>query len=1092
MDLPRIVSVVGMGLIGGSLYGASRRAGYETGGFDVGDRLDLSASDLVLVALPPDVVADWFEAHAAEFKRGAVVVDTCGVKTELCRRISAIAKTGWTYVGGHPMAGSERSGSAFSHASMFDGRSMILTPDGNVPDGVVPMLEKFFGSLGFSKVVVTTPEHHDHMIAFTSHLPHAIAAAYVQDPSAGDVSGYAAGSYGDMTRIASMNPMVWESLFNENRESLLASVDDFICRISHFRDMLSRGDREGMRGFIAAAADSRASDGFRRTKNIVNPDSSSTIGDRLRLTVYGASHAPGIGMRMDNFPGGFHVDLAELGRFMERRAPGRDAMSTARREPDIPEFVSGIDSDGFTTGERIEALIRNTDVRKKDYAGRGNVPRPGHADFTQWVKFGKIPSGGGSNSGRMTAPMCIAGGICLQWLADRGIKVASKIVEIGGRKDGFAETVAAARADGDSVGGIIELTIDNLPPGLGGAMFGGLESDLSEGLFGIPAVKGVEFGNGFAAAALRGSENNDAFEIRDGRVVTATNRHGGILGGMSTGMPLVIRLAVKPTPSVFKTQRSVDLAKRVPAESRTKGRHDPCVAFRAAPAAEAVAAYVISDAIMRTESAVPRICLVLSESTLAADFDCVAKCREHIDMVELRVDCLDGNERRFAADFPGRVGLRTILTIRRKSDGGRWEESEESRTELFKCLLSSGRFAFVDFESDFHVPELERLTYSRGIAVIRSLHDFSGPVGDAVSVCAKLRGASHDIPKIAFACRGAGDLAHLFTETPGFPSSPPIICAMGLAGKASRILACRTGSMLTFVSPEGAMPRMAGLGHVTPDELVSTYGFRTLTASTRIYAVTGWPLEHTSSPELNNSAFQAAALDAVMVPIPAETPEESLSCAESLDVLGMAVTVPHKERIIPLLSSLDETAAAIGAVNTVVRTPGGWRGYNTDARGFIVALLDFLQSEDIRGRHVALVGTGGAARAVAYALSVAGADVRVFGRSPEKAAALAGKYGFSHAVLGPQSDREFSEYSDVIVQATSVGLGSDDPADDPIPFHRFTGTEHLFDLVYVPEVTPVMRRAAAAGCPVCNGMPMLVAQAEEQRRIYAENERRPL
>ena len=310
------------------------------------------------------------------------------------------------------------------------------------------------------------------------------------------------------------------------------------------------------------------------------------IGHALTLEVFGESHAPAIGMRMTGFPEDAPIDENALRAFMLRRAPGRDAFSTARREPDVPEISR--------RGDIVEAVIRNTDTRSGDY--ERTVPRPGHADWPNWVKTGRIPPGGGANSGRMTAAMCAAGGICLQELARRGVAVSAKILETG--------DVAAAKEVGDSVGGIVECAVEGLPVGLGGPMFDGLDGALAFAAFGIPGVKGVEFGNGFAAARLKGSENNDPFVVEDGCVRTVTNNHGGILGGMASGMPVVFRVALKPTPSIYLPQRSVDLATMSETELRVRGRHDPCIAFRAVPVVEALAAFAVLDAILSEETGV--------------------------------------------------------------------------------------------------------------------------------------------------------------------------------------------------------------------------------------------------------------------------------------------------------------------------------------------------------------------------------------------------------------------------------------------------------------------------------------------------------
>ena len=313
----------------------------------------------------------------------------------------------------------------------------------------------------------------------------------------------------------------------------------------------------------------------------------------MKLDVYGESHAPQIGMRLEGFPEGVAIDFEDLAAFMERRAPGRDAMSTSRREPDKPEFVAGL-RDGVTTGATIEAIIRNVDTRSGDY--EKTIPRPGHADFPNWVKTGRIPPGGGANSGRMTAAMCVAGALCLQELKRRGIHITACAEKMG--------DIMAAKAEGDSVGGIVKATVTGLPVGLGGPMFDGLDGAIAQAIFGIPGVKGISFGNGFKSAELRGSENNDAFAIEDGRVITLTNRHGGILGGMTSGMPLEFCVAMKPTPSIYKPQKSVDLATMLPVTLQVRGRHDPCIALRAVPVVEALTAFVVLDAILSDASGI--------------------------------------------------------------------------------------------------------------------------------------------------------------------------------------------------------------------------------------------------------------------------------------------------------------------------------------------------------------------------------------------------------------------------------------------------------------------------------------------------------
>ncbi len=361
----------------------------------------------------------------------------------------------------------------------------------------------------------------------------------------------------------------------------------------------------------------------------------STYGENLKLTIFGASHAPEIGMTLEGVPAGERVDLDALQQFLSRRAPGRNAFSTSRREADEPQFLSGL-NDSVTDGGLIKAVIRNTNTRSRDYDELKYVPRPGHADYTAAVKyFGTLDmAGGGPFSGRMTAPLCIAGGILKQLLEKKGIYISARIAAIAGIKDGgnleealrsgdtaflkalaekdfpvlddaqgekMKEAILKAKEDGDSVGGIVECAVFGLPAGLGGPLFDGMEGQIAKIVFGVPAVKGVEFGAGFSVAGMRGSENNDPFAVSGGAACTLTNHAGGILGGITNGMPLVFRAAFKPTPSIAKEQQSIDLRTMQETSLRIRGRHDPCIVQRAVPVVEAAAAVAVYDALLSRE-----------------------------------------------------------------------------------------------------------------------------------------------------------------------------------------------------------------------------------------------------------------------------------------------------------------------------------------------------------------------------------------------------------------------------------------------------------------------------------------------------------
>ncbi len=352
----------------------------------------------------------------------------------------------------------------------------------------------------------------------------------------------------------------------------------------------------------------------------------NTYGKRISLDIYGGSHDEKIGMKLSGISAGEAIELDALQAFMSRRAPGNDAYSTARREPDEPVFLSGLDGN-VTNGDVIEAVIYNKNQRSGDYSSLIDTPRPSHADYPALVKFGKCVDlrGGGHFSGRLTAPMCIAGGICLQILARREIFIGAHIYSIGKIYDRPFDAVNISKRDldilhywkfpvldgasgekmkaviekargcGDSVGGIVECAVIGLKAGLGEHMFDSVESAISSIVFGIPAVKGIEFGAGFSASEMLGSQNNDPYYTDGEHIKTRTNNAGGILGGMTTGMPIIFRAAIKPTPSIAKEQDTVSLSRMENTKITVGGRHDPCIVPRAVPVFEAAAALAVMD-----------------------------------------------------------------------------------------------------------------------------------------------------------------------------------------------------------------------------------------------------------------------------------------------------------------------------------------------------------------------------------------------------------------------------------------------------------------------------------------------------------------
>lgn len=352
---------------------------------------------------------------------------------------------------------------------------------------------------------------------------------------------------------------------------------------------------------------------------------SSTYGKNFKMSVFGQSHSAAIGVVIDGLPAGMEIDMDVLRAFMARRAPG-GKFATARKEADEFEVLSGM-ANGRTCGAPFAAQIRNRDARPGDYSAYRDTPRPGHADYTAQIKYKGFqdPTGGGHFSGRLTAPICLAGGIMRQLLEQNGVRLAAHIQSVAdvcdrqfdpmapeidavsegplptldpAAEDKMAARIDAARAACDSVGGVIECAVTGLPVGLGDPMFDGIENRIAQAAFAVPAVKAIEFGAGFESACLMGSQNNDPFVAQAGAVSTATNNSGGILGGITNGMPLIFRVAIKPTPSIAREQDTVDLKENLPAKISVKGRHDPCILSRAVPCIEAVAAIAIYDALL--------------------------------------------------------------------------------------------------------------------------------------------------------------------------------------------------------------------------------------------------------------------------------------------------------------------------------------------------------------------------------------------------------------------------------------------------------------------------------------------------------------
>lgn len=352
-------------------------------------------------------------------------------------------------------------------------------------------------------------------------------------------------------------------------------------------------------------------------------------GNKLKVSIFGESHGVGIGITIDGLPSGFEINMNEILKEMGRRAPGKSKLSTARRETDSPEILSGY-FEGKTTGTPLCAIIRNGDQHSKDYGKLKDLMRPGHADYPGNIRYNGFNDyrGGGHFSGRITAPLVFAGAICKQILESRGIFIGSHVKSIGeiedksfseveltkelldnlkenelplllsDKEDLMRETILKAKSDLDSVGGTIECTVLGMNPGVGNPFFDSVESTLAHLMFSVPAVKGIEFGKGFEMSKLRGSECNDEYYYDGDKVKTYTNNNGGITGGITNGMPILFKVGIKPTASIAKKQRTINIAEKKDAELEIHGRHDPCIVQRAVPVIEAVTAIGILDLIL--------------------------------------------------------------------------------------------------------------------------------------------------------------------------------------------------------------------------------------------------------------------------------------------------------------------------------------------------------------------------------------------------------------------------------------------------------------------------------------------------------------
>jgi 3-dehydroquinate dehydratase/shikimate dehydrogenase len=489
-----------------------------------------------------------------------------------------------------------------------------------------------------------------------------------------------------------------------------------------------------------------------------------------------------------------------------------------------------------------------------------------------------------------------------------------------------------------------------------------------------------------------------------------------------------------------------------------------------------------------------KICLCLTAKTIARDLEILEKNRKYLDLAELRVDCLEENERLAIRRFPELAGLPVILTIRRQIDGGYFNGGEGARVRLLAQGLAFAEpdprlnFAYVDLEDDLDVPSLEEAARTFGTRVIRSCHHFDHTALDFAQKMRSLCRIGDEIVKIATMPQNAGDVARLVAASRDLGSIEKIFLCMGSYGGVTRILAEKLGSLWSYTTAMDEPDSLpAAPGQFTPQELIEKYRFREIGEKTRVFGIAGYPLTVTASPAFFNTVFTQEGIDAVYVPLPTETLDAFPRLLELLHIEGVSVTVPHKEKIIPYLRSMSDTVRAVGACNTIVKTQEGWRGYNTDTQGFSDSLLAFIKRTDLKGRRVTIIGAGGAARAVAAEVFRLRGKALILNRTPVRAWELASRYRFLWSGLDEHGIKLMERFGDIIIQTSNAGMPPHDD-EDPLEPYQFTGRETVMDLIYHPERTRFLRRAGDSGCAVLNGHDMLIRQAIHQFTLFLGRE----
>jgi 3-dehydroquinate dehydratase/shikimate dehydrogenase len=484
-----------------------------------------------------------------------------------------------------------------------------------------------------------------------------------------------------------------------------------------------------------------------------------------------------------------------------------------------------------------------------------------------------------------------------------------------------------------------------------------------------------------------------------------------------------------------------------------------------------------------------KICLVLTGKTLAIDLEILERYRPYIDLVELRGDYLIPEEQPMLYHFPKMAGLPVLLTMHRKENGGFFPGTETERIALLTHAFSNTaawqpHFAYVDIACDMDAPELEKAARSSGTRIVRSFHDFNGTPADLAERIRKLSRVGDEILKAAVMPQTLDDVAFLIQAANDFRNAEKIFISMGKRGTCTRILSEQLGSAWTFAYAKdipGA--KSSAPGQLSPKELCEIYRFREIKEDTAVYGILGWPLETVSSPAIFNKVFAREQMNAVYIPFPCDSPEGFMRLAELIKVKGATVTVPYKKAVLSHLVRISEEVRRTEACNTIVRREDGWHGYNTDAPAFSDSMLRYFDRKDLSGMNVTIVGAGGTAKAVAGEVSRLGANALIVNRTRERAQEIASLYRFTAAALEAGVEKLIADYSDLIINATSVGM---EPAieNDPLEMYAFKGHEKVMDIIYKPEQTRFLRRAAHAGCTTLNGYDMFIRQTRYQFKHF--------